>query len=258
VFAQQENVVGKKDFARAIVVTQVLHFRDDSLVLADGHAVIADRAGVIAAESAMVRASARRQHRVMGVLGEIVKAPIHDRQIIQGRGLGVSGRPDDFSRRAAEKKAWQAAQVQSFGQTGHQFENDRLTFAQDNDIGPVSHEVVGKERRVDASGQDPEIRVQLLQPANLLSGHGVIRRNDREARHVGLKLGDKLKQTIVFQAFDVLVEDTNFVPVLLQDGAEEPHTQRVFTVHLLGIVGPWSDEQDSHQRTPSSLSWCKH
>ena len=109
VFAQQKNIVGKKDFARVVSVAQMLHFRDNAQMLADGHAVVANGAGVIAAERAMVRASARGEHRVVGVFGEIVKTTIDDRQIIQRAGLGMSGRSDDFARGGAEQQAGQGA-----------------------------------------------------------------------------------------------------------------------------------------------------
>ena len=136
-------------------------------------------------------------------------------------------------------------------------ENNRLTFAQDNDIDAVGHEVVGKEGRVNAPGQHSHFRVQLLQLANLLTRHGIIRCDDGEAGNLWLELGDKLEQALVRKALDVLVEDAHFMPALLEERAEEPDTQRVFAVHLLGIVRAWSDQQDSHQRTPSSCWSCR-
>ncbi len=105
--AQKENVIGKKDFGRPVRVPQVFHFRDDFQVLADAHAIVADRAGVIAAEGAMVGASPRRKHRVMSVLREIIKASIHDWQIIERGGLAMSCCPDHFTRAGAEQQARQ-------------------------------------------------------------------------------------------------------------------------------------------------------
>ena len=114
VLAQQENVIGKKNLAR------VLHFRNDVLVRAHGNPVAPHRARVIAAKRAMVRASARREHRVMSVLREIVKTTIHDRQLVQGRGPPLLRRPDDPARAGAKQQVRQAAQVPPGAQAGHQ------------------------------------------------------------------------------------------------------------------------------------------
>ena len=73
-------------------------------------------------------------------------------------------------------------------------------------------------------------------------GHGVIRRDDREAGDVGLEILDQLQQPIVRQTFDVLVEDADFMPVLLEERAQETDAQRVFAVHLLGLYDRGRDE----------------
>src|SRR3974390_1273425 len=85
---QKENVVGEKDFLCAESVAQELHFIEHLFVPADRDAVIANGSRVIAAESAMVRATARRQHRVMRIARQVVKTPVYDRQIVECGNLG--------------------------------------------------------------------------------------------------------------------------------------------------------------------------
>jgi hypothetical protein len=42
----------------------------------------------------------------------------------------------------------------------------------------------------------------------------------------------------------------NSSTVLFEEGPQEPHAQRVFAIHLLGIIGPRGHEENSHQQAP--------
>ena len=74
----------------------------------------------------------------------------------------------------------------------------------------------------------------------------------------GWNSADQLKQALVLQAFDILVEDPHFMPVLLEQRAQETDAQRVFAIHLLGIIRPWNDKQDAHQRAPFDLPFSRN
>src|SRR6476646_2143289 len=94
-FAQQENVICKENLFRSVDVAQVRHFIDYFFMPANGHTVVADGSGVVAAKGAVMRTTPRSEHRVMGVARQVVQAAIHERQLIEGRGLRPALSPDE-------------------------------------------------------------------------------------------------------------------------------------------------------------------
>jgi hypothetical protein len=71
---------------------------------------------------------------------------------------------------------------------------------------------------------------------DLLASNTIDRGDYRKADKVRLELGNLAKQEGIGNPFGILIKYADFVSGLFQDRPQKSNPQRIFPVHLLGVV----------------------
>ena len=202
----------------------------------------------------MVRASARREHRVVRVQGEVIQLPVDDRELFKVNAPGTLWRPDQVALPVVEYHPLHIVDAAARVKPRQQLRHRVLAFAHKHKVGAVGQQILGKKIGVDAARNNPDVRMLRPELADLCPCHRVVGRDDREAHNVRAELLHPIPEHRLANPFYVLVEHRDIMPALLKDGADEANAQRVLTVHLLRVVRSRDDKQHSHRLPPDASS----